>query len=271
MAITRCYDDLTARLEAAARRPAVSLERIGEFPTPTRSYPMFAVRVGRPGPGKPAAMVAAGIHGDEPAGVEAALRFIETNRDGSDLLDRFAFTVFPCNNPTGWEANTRENWSGIDLNRQFAARRPAPEAELIARSLEGRCFDLVFEMHEDVDSHGFYLYEIAGDSRLHIGEAIVEAVESAGFPVNRDDCIEGLPAHGGIIRRSINLKRFRKTRLPQAIYAYRACGGHVLTIEPPASALSFEDRVWIELKGLEIALAATLAASGAQKSGSRNL
>lgn len=223
---------------------------------------MFAVCLGAPGPDKAGVMIAAGIHGDEPAGVEAALRFIEANADGSDLLERFAFTVYPCNNPTGWELNTRENWSGIDLNRQFAARRPAPETELITRSLEGRCFDLVFEMHEDVDSHGFYLYEIAENSGLHIGETIVQAVESAGFPVNRDECIEGMPAHGGVIRRSINLKRFRKTRLPQAIYTYRACGGHVLTVEPPASALPFEDRVRIELESLEIALAATHAALG---------
>lgn len=250
----RDYDSLVARLENLSGKRAAVVETIGRFWIPHREYPVFAVRLGVQEAGKKTVMIAAGIHGDEPAGVEAALRFVEANADGSDLLDRFEFTVFPCNNPAGWELNTRENWQGIDLNRQFAVRRPAPEVEIISQRLEGQCFDLVFEMHEDVDSHGFYLYEIVDDSRAPVGEAIVRAVEAAGFPVNRDECIEGLRASGGVIRRSINLKRFRKTRLPQAIYTYRTCGGHVLTVEPPASVLPLEDRVRIELMALQVAL-----------------
>ncbi len=109
-------------------------------------------------------------------------------------------------------------------------------------------------MHEDVDSSGFYLYEIAENSDDHVAEQIVEAMKAQGVPINMDSEIEGRPAVGGIIRPGVRIKRFRKTRLPLAIFAYRTCGGHVIAMELPASVLPFEDRVAIELMGLGIAL-----------------
>ena len=202
-------------------------------------------------------MISPVIHGDEPASVEAAVRFLEENAGNEKLLSQFSFVVFPCNNPSGYELGTRENADGIDLNRQFSARNPAPEIELIMKGLDGRCFDLLFEMHEDIDAPGFYLYEIADDPGQHVGEQIIQAVRSLGFPVNHNECIEGAPPDGGLIRRGI--KRFRrKTHLPQAIYTYRTCGGHVITLEPPASMLPLEDRVKVELMALDIAIQAHL-------------
>lgn len=248
----RHYDELVKRLRKIAALPNVELVHIGDFEAGGKAYPLFYVLLGSPGPGRKSAMIDAGIHGDEPGGVEAALRFLETNAGNEALLARFAFTVFPCNNPTGWERDTRENADGIDLNRQFNARKPAPEAAIISQALRGKCFDLLFEMHEDVDSPGFYMYEIADDPSTYLGEKIIEAVEAAGCPIDRNECIEGMPASGGLIRRRVI--RFRKTRLPLAIHAYRTCGGHMLTLEPPASRLSLEERVRIELMGLSIAL-----------------
>ena len=245
----RSYEQLIKRLKAIA---AVEVETIGHFKAEGRSYPLVVVDLGEPGLGKPRVMIAAGIHGDEPAGVEAALQFLETSACDGKLLSRFQITLFPCNNPTGWERNTRENWQGIDLNRGFATQDPAPEVALITRALQGRCFDLVFEMHEDVDSPGLYLYELSDDPAQYIGERIIEEAVAAGCPINRGRTIEGMGARGGIIRRKVI--RFRKTRLPQAIYTYRTCGGHVITMEPPASVLPLEDRVKVELMALEIAL-----------------
>ena len=248
----RDYRDLMARLRRVAGE---RLETIGEFESDGRTYPITMLRLGEDRIGKPRVMIDAGIHGDEPAGVEAAAQFIERAIEDTALRSRFSFTIFPCNNPTGWELDTRENARGIDLNREFASRRPEPEVEIIQRALQGRCFDLVFEMHEDVDSPGLYLYELACDANDHVGEKIVAAAEAMGCPINRNGCIEGLSASDGIIRRR-NL-RFRKTRVPLAIYAYRTCGGHVITLEPPASVISLEDRVRIELAALDIALAGT--------------
>lgn len=248
----RHYDDLIRRLERIAESPSVELERIGEFESGSRTYPMFLMRMGRPSPGKHSVMIDAGIHGDEPAGVEAALSFMEANSGNETLLSRCHFVIFPCNNPTGWELDTRENADGIDLNREFNARKPAPEAAIISQALQGKCFDLLFEMHEDIDAPGLYLYEISEDTSSYVGERIIAAAEAAGCPINRGECIEGLGAKNGLIRRKTI--RFRKTRLPLAIFAYRTCGGHVITMEPPVSQLSFEDRVRIQLMALAIAL-----------------
>lgn len=152
----------------------------------------------------------------------------------------------------GWERNTRENGDIIDLNRQFKAGRAAPEARIISRALHGKCFDMVFEMHEDVDSPGFYMYEIAEDPSTYVGETIIEGLRACGCPINEGENIEGMPANGGLIRPQT--VRFRKTRLPLAIYAWRTCGGHVMTVEPPASKLSIEERVRVQLRALTIAL-----------------
>lgn len=250
----RSYDELIKRLKITSNSPRVKMETLGEFEADGRSYPLFLMRLGTPGPDKINVVITAGIHGDEPASVEAAVRFLEINTDNDKLLSNFHFTIFPCNNPTGWERNTRENWQGIDLNRQFAARKLAPEVALIMRALEGRCFDIVFEMHEDIDAPGFYLYEIAESPEDYVGERIVQEMKSMGYPVNHSECIEGMEAISGIIGRKINLKRFRKTKVPQAIYIYRTCGGHVLTLEPPVAVLPLEDRVKIELAALYITL-----------------
>lgn len=246
----RDYTELTSRIQAAATLPGVIVDRIGEFESGTRTYPMFRVRMGT---GPTRVMIDAGIHGDEPAGVEAALRFVEANATNDDMLSRFTFAIFPCNNPTGWERDTRENVDGIDLNREFSVRKPPAEAAIISAALQSNCFDLIFEMHEDIDAPGLYLYELAEDSEDYVGERIIDAVRGEGYPVNGEHCIEGMTASNGIIRRK-KVSGFRKTRLPLAIYAYRTCGGHVITLEPPVAVLSFEERVRIELMALGIAL-----------------
>jgi len=230
------------------------METLGEFRAGRRMYPLFLMHLGEAGPGKLGVAISAGIHGDEPAGVEAAVRFLESNARNDALLENFHFIVFPCDNPSGWELNTRANADGIDLNREFATAHPPQEVALIMRALQGRCFDLVFEMHEDVDAPGFYLYELAENPEDRVGKAIVAAVGASGYPINRNSCIEGLPAEEGIIRPAG--KRFRKTHLPKAVYTYRTCGGHVITLEPPASVLPLDDRVKIQLMALAIALEA---------------
>lgn len=254
----RDYNTLIRRIEAAASLPNAKVEQIGSFNSEGRRYPMYCVTIGEHSSSRKSVMIDAGIHGDEPAGVEAALSFVEQSASNESLLARCTFTVLPCNNPTGWELDTRENIRGIDLNREFNILRPAAEAKIIAQALTGKCFDLVFEMHEDVDSPGFYMYEIADDPAAYIGERIIEAAKAAGYPINLADCIEGAPAKGGLIRPAI--VKFRKTRLPLAIHAWRTCGGHVITLEPPASRLSLAQRVDIQLMGLAIAIDSLSAA-----------
>lgn len=248
----RNYDNVISRLENAASSGVARLNLLGSFSASGRDYPMFTVDIGNPSSNRVSVLISAGIHGDEPAGVEAALRFIEHNVGNTTLLSHYHFTVFPCDNPYGWERGLRENPQGLDLNRQFLTKQPAPEVELISRGLEGRCFDLVYEMHEDYDSPGFYMYEFGEDPEKYLGESIIYEISSFGFPINRSSIIESRRAKNGIIR--LNLRTYRKTRLPKSFYSYRECGGHVLTLETPSTFFPIDERVRMHLLGLNVSL-----------------
>lgn len=75
------------------------------------------------GPEHGGVFIRAGIHGNEPAGREAALQLIRdlAIRDDSswdDLLARTRITVLPDTNPDGRERNITGNSEGVNLNRQ---------------------------------------------------------------------------------------------------------------------------------------------------------
>src|SRR5712691_3044663 len=64
-------------------------------------------------PNAPAAALAAGVHGDEPAAPWARLSLV-----AEGLLDpAFSYRMWPCTNPSGYIAGTRSNAEGADVNR----------------------------------------------------------------------------------------------------------------------------------------------------------
>lgn len=100
--------------------------------------------------------LSAGIHGDEPAGPLALLRMMEKGDFGQDIR----WSICPALNPTGLAAGTRDNASGIDLNRDYL-KRGTPEVEAHAAWLETRdAPELFLSLHEDWETSGFYFYEI---------------------------------------------------------------------------------------------------------------
>ncbi len=121
-------------------------------------------------------LITGGIHGDEPAGVEAALRFLE--RDDTDCRKRFRYWIIPCVNPYGYVHNTRENREGVDINRAFEADRVS-EAAIVKRALVKTQFSFAIDFHEDCDATGFYLYEGRRDEP-YIGSEIVAVGETIG-------------------------------------------------------------------------------------------
>ncbi len=66
------------------------------------------------------------MHGDEVLGTDLSLRFIDllltsygTDTGITALIDSTAIWIVPLMNPDGWEAGTRMNANGVDLNRDF--------------------------------------------------------------------------------------------------------------------------------------------------------
>jgi protein MpaA len=172
---------------------------------------LFKAATGKARPEPLNIYISAGIHGDEPAAPLAALRLLQEN-----LWPPSANVwLCPCLNPTGFLKNSRENEHGTDLNRQYLQ----PQAkEIIAHIawLEAQpAFDLCLCLHEDWESHGFYLYELNPDQCPSPAQRILRNV-SRVCPIDRSEVIEGRRAKDGLILPSLD----PRTRLqwPEAFF-----------------------------------------------------
>jgi hypothetical protein len=252
----RSYSDFTERLtRLAAQVKGLETHLLGKIRTGKTDYPFWMLTT--PGPAKKRVCLSGGIHGDEPAGVEAMLGVLSMLKKKPELMEQFHFTLFPCNNPFGYEYHTRENSSKKDLNRQYSKSRPPAEVRLIRKALNGKAFDLSIEFHEDIDTPGFYLYEIADDPDAAVADKIVKKV-ARKYPVNLQEEIEGAPAKGGIISPGVASDFFKRRiergrQWPQAIYLYKQGTRHCITSETPIH-LDMRERVEVHLIVLKTAL-----------------
>ena len=187
------YTRVVARADEIAKRTGATLRVLDVLRRGGYALPFLMLRAG-PVSG-PQVCLSAGLHGDEPAGVEALLAFFE--RDGAG--PQIGVTAFPCINPTGFVAGTRRNDIGIDLNRTFG-QDPAPqETDLVRRALAGARFDCCIDLHEDPEAKGFYVYEhVRGDHRA-LGPRIVDAVRTIGLPINDAPMVEGRALINGCV------------------------------------------------------------------------
>ncbi len=237
----RDYRDVIDRLEKISRRHKLTLTPIGD----AAGYGHFLMTSRN---GKPAARpiyLSAGTHGDEPAAVEGLLQWLERGEWRARNLNLF---ILPCINPWGYEHNRRENRDGVDINRQFRLGS-CPEAQLVMRAVRGRRFDLAVELHEDVDSPGFYIYELKAEPPF-FGEVIVRVVSKHG-PVNRARVIEGMKSKIGVIRPSnFTSRMLRRKKWPLAFFLYTYHTPHKLTFETPGPR-PFEVRVAQQIAALD--------------------
>ncbi len=125
--------------------------------------------------------LSAGVHGDEPAGVVALLELAE--RGAFDA--RCSYRIWPCTNPSGYDAGTRVSAEGTDINRTFGRGGSSPEARAVIMSNRDRKFDVALDLHEDDETGEPYAY-VYGD------------VEVPGVRVLRPDAQEEAAALGGL-------------------------------------------------------------------------
>ena len=181
--------------------------------------------------------ISAGIHGDEPAGVEGLISWAERN---VHLLSTLPCLLFPCLNPWGLVNNRRFEETGEDLNRLFHK-----EDHLLIQAMRSLILPHHFEaslmLHEDYDGQGFYLYETEL-SRPFWGERLVDVVRPI-IPIESRPRIDGRkPLKPGIVRRKIDFKRFAAIGLPEAVYLHVRHSERAFTIETP-SEFSIDQRV----------------------------
>lgn len=174
--------------------------------------------------------LSAGIHGDEPAGPLAVLDLLR-----ADALPRcHDWVICPLMNPSGLKTGARENFRGIDLNRDyrdFVSDEIRGHRDWMARQI-GQ-LDLGIHLHEDWEAKGFYLYELNFGKSPSRAPALLEAVR-AFLPIETADCIDGRSARGGIIRPD-TLPELPEGH-PESIYLYQQYGGVLYTLETPSAA-----------------------------------
>jgi hypothetical protein len=184
-------------------------------------------RPARQAAGRRLVHISAGIHGDEPASPLAALNLIQQNR----WPDNVEVLLLPCLNPLGFTRNQRTNADGIDLNRDYLQPKSAETRQHIAWLEKQPAFDLYFCLHEDWESHGFYLYEQNPDQRRSLAEAIIAAVRPV-CPIDLSETIEDRPAHGGIIQPIVVPQR--RFDWPEAFYQITHKSRQGYTLEAPS-------------------------------------
>lgn len=207
--------------------------------------------------------IASGVHGDEPAGPWALLELAE-----ADALDAaFAYRIWPCTNPTGFDAGTRESTGGVDVNRTFGRGGQSPEARAIVTSNRDRKFALSLDLHEDVDAVGFYCYEYGGGE---IGRAVIAALDAALLAV--DPLVETFDTAGPLDAGHCTRERGRVTAdhrdeaatlggLSYSLAIARNAARRTLTFETPRR-LPWEERLRMHRIAVETAISQVCAARG---------
>jgi murein peptide amidase A len=144
----------------------------------------------------------AAIHGDEPEGAYAVVRFLRFLETYAELAAGYCLSVYPVCNPTGFEDNTRHSRRGKDLNREFWSNSVEPEVELLQEELVSQAFHGIISLHVDDTSDGFY--GIVGGATLtkHLIEPALKAAD-AFLPLDQRALIDGFPARNSIVRNSI--------------------------------------------------------------------
>jgi hypothetical protein len=171
--------------------------------------------------------ISAGIHGDEPAGPLAVRQLLQENRwpENAELW------LCPCLNPLGFASNRRENPEGLDLNREYLnthAEEIRSHIEWLNRQPE---FDLCLCLHEDWESHGFYVYELSPDNLPSFAKAIISRAAEV-CPIDWSETIEGRDAKEGIIRPQ--LAPNTRPQWPEAFFLITYKTQRSYTLEAPS-------------------------------------
>ena len=224
------------------------ISTLGHIKFATNKYPFQKIILGDRNPRR--VLISAGIHGDEPAGVESICSFLESGRY-KPYLDEWEITILPCINPYGFENDTRENHKNKDLNRLFKVHNPPREVQLAKSIFKPSYFDITIELHEDCDSQGYYLFQKSNKPNgFEIGVRIIKALKGI-ISINSNKTIENMPAENGVIHRINDINHMEWW--PMAGYSLSMKADHCLTLETPTK-LAMATRVRAHQVALDQAL-----------------
>ena len=143
------------------------------------------------------------IHGDEPEGALALVRFITALEKNPELAKGYALFIYPLCNPTGFEDNTRHSRAGVDLNREFWIDSSQPEVQALETEIWIHAFHGIVTLHSDDTSEGIYGFVNGAVLSEHLLEPALRQAEAI-LPRNGGRKIDGFPARRGIIYSCYN-------------------------------------------------------------------
>lgn len=190
-------DPLRARIDAGG---VGGFSLIGEFVHEGRRHEIPRIRIAGPYAGHDPIRLAlfAGLHGDEPAGCAALVELAASLLGDPSRAAGYELFIYPVLNPTGYDAGTRANRRGKDLNREFWRDSAEVEVGFIERELRAHAFDGIVTLHADDTCEGVYGY---AHGRTLNEALLVPALEAAShwLPLDRRAVIDGFAARGGLI------------------------------------------------------------------------
>lgn len=193
-------------LEAVdAQSERVEIEVIGET---ALGRPLHLVKIGDPAPrtredlaesNEPVVLFACTVHGNEPAGREACLRWLRDLAFTTDptlvkQLQEQTILFIPTANPDGRAANTRGNSRGTDINRDHLNLQ-TEEAQAMARVVRDWQPDAAVDLHE----YGPSLPAVYDDELLYLwprNKNVDSMVRWAAKTLAEDYVAEGVEGSG---------------------------------------------------------------------------
>ena len=140
----------------------------------------------------------AGIHGDEPAGVHALIRFAKLLAEKPALGTGYHLFFYPVCNPSGFLTGRRCSERGKDLNREFWIGSGEPEVRFLEQEIRSRKFNGLISLHADDTSDGLYGFVRGAVLSKGLLEPALRSAEKI-LPRNQNPIIDGFAAQNGII------------------------------------------------------------------------
>jgi len=246
--------ELQARLkDAAAKCDRLSVEALGGIHYGGFEAPLWRVTFTPDDQPDRKVFLSGGVHGNEPAGAEAAVRFVEALSESPGKYAGVAFDIFPLVNPWGWAHNRRRNQQGLDVNRDFASFN-SQEGALIRDFVQDKRYDLAIDHHEHPGGHGFYLYQIASDE-APLSRRVIAHQRDRGHPIEQNVRMVIFKTRDGLMRIPGWSLPFAKIGRMLSMTNYLRMQGNprVYLIETPTTA-DFEDRVSMHEGAREVLL-----------------
>lgn len=204
-------DDVTAPIQKN-KEDYYSVQEIGKVGGKLSDLPILAVTAIHNN-NNPTVFISGGVHGDEPAGTQAAVKFVKEHMRG--WINFYNFVVIPCVNPVGYQINIREGSEFQDINREFFHETTSPENKLILKflaKLDVRSYIMTIDLHEtraqerpaseypvnERHPDGFHMWEICSEEENRIGNYVIDAVKEI-MPVCKWSHIWGDINSGGVI------------------------------------------------------------------------